>query len=69
MRAIEGMSRSEKLRLMEALWDALSSPEQAFESPAWHAEVLAETERQHAEGSARFLAWKEGKALLRSRSR
>ena len=55
--AIRDLPRSEKLKLMEALWEALTRPEDAFQSPAWHAAELAETERRLAEGKEQMLDW------------
>ena len=42
---IKRMSRAEKLRAMEALWEDLSREESQFDSPAWHAKALRQTER------------------------
>jgi hypothetical protein len=65
--AIRELPRSEKLKLMEALWEALSHPDDAFESPAWHAIELAETERRLAEGTEQLLDWETAKRTLRSK--
>ena len=48
--AVRKLPRAEKLRLMETLWEELSRSEGEFESPAWHADELAQTERRLAEG-------------------
>jgi hypothetical protein len=55
--AMRELPRSEKLKLMEALWEALSQPDDAFKSPAWHANELAETERRLTEGQEQVLDW------------
>ena len=39
-----GLPRSEKLRLMEALWTDLSLVEEGLDSPGWHGAALRETE-------------------------
>jgi hypothetical protein len=65
--AMRELPRSEKLKLMEALWEALSRPDDAFESPAWHANELAETERRLAEGKEQLLDWDSAKKTLRSK--
>lgn len=65
--AIRDLPRSEKLKLMEALWEALTRPEDAFQSPAWHAAELAETERRLAEGKEQMLDWETAKKGLRSK--
>ena len=36
-----------------------------FESPAWHAEALAETERRLANGEEQVLDWEDAKSALR----
>jgi hypothetical protein len=58
------MSREEKLRAMEALWADLSKNEKEFESPAWHGEILRETERLIAEGKAKFSDWETAKRRI-----
>jgi hypothetical protein len=60
------LPRSEKLKLMEALWEALSQPDDQFESPAWHANELAETERRLTQGQEQVLDWETAKKALRS---
>ena len=68
IQAVEQLPRSEKLKLMEALWEDLSRPDSAFQSPAWHAEELAATERRLAEGKEQILDWEAAKQELRSKS-
>jgi hypothetical protein len=63
--AVKKLPRSEKLRLMETLWEALSQPESDYESPAWHAKELAETERRLAAGREQAMEWKTAKKKLR----
>jgi hypothetical protein len=60
------LSRSEKLQLMEVLWEQLSRFDDAFESPAWHQEELARTERRLAEGKEQVMDWETAKKKLRS---
>ena len=64
---VQQMSRSEKLKLMELLWDQLSRPDEAFESPGWHAQELAATEQRFAEGKEQVLDWEAAKKELRRR--
>ena len=61
------MSREEKLQTMEALWVDLSRDDASFESPAWHANALAETEAQVRSGKARFIDWETAKKQLLKR--
>ena len=62
---IQQMPREEKLRLMETLWEDLSRDEAAFESPAWHADVLRETTERRECGEEASLKWEQAKAKLR----
>ncbi len=64
--ALRQLPRSEKLLLMETLWEDLSRPEGEYESPAWHAKELAETERRVAEGKEQVIEWEAAKKKLRS---
>lgn len=64
---VQRMSRSEKLKLMELLWEQLSQPEDAFESPAWHEQELKETEQRLAEGKEQVMDWDAAKKELRRR--
>jgi hypothetical protein len=63
------MSKTEKLQAMEALWVDLSRDEASFESPAWHAAALIETEALVKSGQARFLDWETAKKQLAKRRR
>ena len=64
---IEKMSRTEKLQAMEAIWADLSKAESEVESPAWHADVLRETEARVAAGQERIADWETAKRELRKR--
>jgi hypothetical protein len=59
------LPKKEKLMLMEALWEDLSRDEESLESPAWHAQVLAEREKSIEDGSAEFLTVNEARAELK----
>lgn len=63
---IENMSREEKLRAMEALWQEISKEEPAPESPAWHGEVLEQTRSRVAAGTERVVDWEDAKHRLRT---
>jgi hypothetical protein len=64
---VEQMSRTEKLQVMEAIWTALSTSDDAVDSPAWHAEVLRETEDRVSRGEERIVDWEIAKRELRKR--
>lgn len=63
IKAIGAMSTGEKLQVMEFLCSALSS-HYAQETPAWHAEVLAERENASED---EFEDWEAVKGELRNR--
>ncbi len=64
---LDRMTTAEKLRAMETLWADLSRNADAFESPAWHADVLRERQQRVAEGKEIFVNWEEAKRQLRER--
>ncbi|MEE8124437.1 MAG: addiction module protein, partial [Nitrospirales bacterium] len=63
--AIKQLSRAEKLRVMEAIWEDLSSEDQSIQSPAWHESVLKETEQRVQAKQEKILDWKKAKKELR----
>ncbi|MDO8958562.1 MAG: addiction module protein [Rhodocyclaceae bacterium] len=66
---IAEMPVSEKLKLMEALWDSLGvQSDGSMASPAWHGLALKEAEDELAGGAARFVDWSQAKDLLRKNS-
>ena len=64
---LETMTREDKLRAMEALWADLTRHAEAFESPAWHADVLRERDQRVAEGKEAYVGWDDAKRELRGR--
>jgi putative addiction module component (TIGR02574 family) len=65
--SIEHMSTSEKLALMERLWDDLSRRPEDVPSPQWHGDVLAERIAAVRDGRTSFVDWDEAKRRLRER--
>ncbi len=65
---LKRMSREEKLKVMQALWEDLAGDEEAVESPEWHGEVLRETEDRVRSGVEHVRDWDEAKAELRKRA-
>ena len=59
------MSRLEKVRLMEAIWEDLSHNDADFESPSWHQDELRSTEDRLAAGKDEILDWSDAKKQLR----
>ena len=66
MFAIEKLTQTEKLRMMEALWRDLSANCDAL-VPSWHGQALAQAETAVANGTARMVDWAEAKNILRQR--
>ena len=64
---VKHLSRKEKLRIMEAIWEELSSGEESIQSPVWHEEVLRETENRLRTGQEQIFDWKDAKKELRKR--
>jgi putative addiction module component (TIGR02574 family) len=65
---LKQMSRPEKVRLMEEIWQDLSADEQEVESPSWHGEIIAERIAKVEEGKATFLSLEELKARLATKT-
>lgn len=53
------LPRSERLSVMEQLWDSLCRDAQELESPAWHQQVLAARKAKMDSPEARFLTLEE----------
>jgi hypothetical protein len=66
---LDKMTTSEKLLEMERLWDDLCRDPESVPSPSWHADVLAERERQVAEGKMKFIDLDEAKEQIRKATR
>jgi hypothetical protein len=64
---IKHLSREEKLKVMEDIWDDLSRDEKEVESPNWHQTALKETERRLSSGHEKIMDWKTAKKELRKR--
>jgi hypothetical protein len=59
------MTTPDKLRLMEALWQNLSTTAEEIVSPQWHGEALAERDRLIESGEETFIDWETAKKQLR----
>ena len=64
---IKHLSREEKLRVMEAIWEDLSKEEEQIESPDWHQKALQQTERRLSSGQEKIVDWQDAKRELRER--
>lgn len=59
---IKKMNTVERLRAMEALWDALIHGDEEPKSPSWHGDILAERKRRMESGEMEFISLRELKA-------
>lgn len=64
---LDQMTTTEKLSVMESLWKDLSKNPDAYESPDWHRDVLAERDARVEEGQEAFQDWDKAKQELRDR--
>ena len=64
---IKKLSRPEKLKVMEALWEDLCQDDNPIQSPDWHADALRETEIRFQNGEENIVDWSEAKKKLRKR--
>jgi len=62
----EQMSLSEKLRIMELLWDDLCQTETDIPSPQWHENVLMERENLIRDGKDEFIDWDQAKKEMKT---
>lgn len=60
---------SERLKLMETIWDSLCASEPGIESPEWHGKVLDERMRRIDGGVDTVSDWKEAKERIRNRAK
>ncbi len=68
MIAIDQLSRTEKLRMMEALWRDLCADAEPLAPIAWHGTALQQAESALASGAARMTDWSDAKKELRQRA-
>jgi putative addiction module component (TIGR02574 family) len=61
---LDNLSVSEKVRLLERVWDSLCTESGDVRSPEWHREVLETRKRRLEEGQATVSPWSEAKARL-----
>lgn len=64
---IKNLSKEEKLRVMEAIWEDLSRDEETIESPDWHRDVLQETKSKFDSDKEAAIDWQQAKNDLRKR--
>ena len=63
------LTKTEKLRAMEELWEDLSRSSEEYPSPEWHGDVLREREEAVREGTDEFIPWEDAKRILQERTK
>jgi hypothetical protein len=64
---VKEMPLSQKLRLMEIIWDDLHKESEAYESPDWHRKELEATASRRKAGLEEPMDWDEAKKKLLNR--
>ena len=65
--SIETLTISDKLLLMERLWEDLSRHPTDVPVPQWHGDILAERQAAVRDGRSSFVEWNAAKERLRER--
>ncbi|NQU64615.1 MAG: addiction module protein [SAR324 cluster bacterium] len=60
---------SQKLNLMESIWDDLTKDEKKLMSPDWHKDILEDRELALASGRVKVSDWEEAKERIRKNTR
>lgn len=62
------MTITEKLRIMEELWDDLRTRAEGVPVPQWHKDLLEERERLIETGEAQFDDWETARKRITERA-
>ncbi|THB68023.1 MAG: acyl-protein synthetase [Gammaproteobacteria bacterium] len=63
--SISDLSLSQKLDLMESIWNDLSTNETSLKSPDWHKEILDERNSAHKQGKLKASNWSDAKKRIK----
>jgi len=63
---IEQLTVTEKIQVMESLWDSLCTHANNINSPTWHSEVLQQREEMLNNGTDAFIDWNDAKKDIRN---
>ena len=66
---LEQMSVTEKIQMMESLWNDLCQKPDGIESPAWHQAMLTQREESLGAGEDAFEDWDSAKRNIRKQVR
>ena len=64
---VDRLSISDRLLLMERLWEALSRCPNDVPVPEWHGDILAERQAAACNGRSEFVEWEAARQRLRER--
>jgi putative addiction module component (TIGR02574 family) len=64
---LDKMTISDKIAMMEKLWDDLCRDPESIPSPAWHQDLLVAREKEIKEGKASFTSFAEVKEKIRDK--
>ena len=66
---LDKMTNSDKIAVMEKLWDDLCRDPESIPSPEWHKETLEAREKEINEGKAKFTAFDRAKERIRDQTK
>jgi putative addiction module component (TIGR02574 family) len=66
---LDKMTRSDKIAVMEKLWEDLCRDPESIPSPTWHKDVLEAREKEINEGKAKFTSFDRAKERIRDQIR
>ena len=64
---VSSLNATQKLALMEQLWESMSRADELTEPPAWHGDVLQERESEWAQRNSTAQDWAEAKDEIRDK--
>ena len=59
LETIHNLPKIEKIKMMEFLWNELTTGKDDYTSPEWHKDALKDTEKRVASGDEEFIEWNE----------
>ena len=63
---LDQMTTSDKLQVMELIWDDLCHGSDSMPSPDWHSNVLSAREQRVQKGKSTFTYWTKAKKIIKS---
>jgi len=66
---LDKMTISDKIAVMEELWEDLCRDPESIPSPAWHKDVLEAREKEISEGTAKFTSFDRAKGKIKGQIR